>query len=109
MGMYANLCDFVLRLYKGSRERDAARFMDWALEHTRTLIPFDSAIWAIGVAGVSIHSAHLHQLPAEVFRYWETRRKADAELNDLVEAPEGQTVNRSFRAPSARSGTPPPR
>jgi len=99
--MYANLCDFVLRLYKGSREHDAARFMDWALDHTRSLVPFDSAVWAIGVAGVSIHCAHLHQLPTEVFRRWEARRKTDAELNNLVEAPDGQTVTRSFYAPSA--------
>ncbi len=55
--MRANLCDFVLRLYRGSRECDAARFMDWALDLTRALIPFDSAVWAIGVAGVGVHSA----------------------------------------------------
>lgn len=107
MGMYANLCDFVLRLYKGSRECDAARFMNWALDLTASAIQHDSAIWAIGIPGVNIHSVHLHRLPADVFKRWEARRKADTELGDLVEAPEGQTVSRSFRVPPARDGTPP--
>jgi DNA-binding CsgD family transcriptional regulator len=104
--MYTNLCDFVLRLYRGTRDCEAARFRGWALDLTASIIPYDSAIWAIGVAGASIHSAHLHRFPAEVFSRWETRRKADTAINDLVEAPEGRTLNKTLHAPSTHDGTP---
>ena len=83
--MRANLCEFVLRLYRGSRECEAARFMDWALDLTRTLIPFDSAVWAIGVTGVGVHSAHLHHLPAGMFRRWESESRNNTELTALIE------------------------
>ncbi len=99
------MCDFVLRLYRGSRECDAARFMEWALDLTRALIPFDSAVWAIGVAGVGVHSAHLDHLPAEMFKRWESERRNNAEFTALIE---GSGTEATCRSSVARSANAPP-
>ncbi len=104
--MRANLCDFVLRLYRGSRECEAARFMDWALDLTRSVIAFDSAVWAIGVAGVGVHSAHLDHLPAEMFKRWESERPHNPQLAALIEGPPPETTHRSRAAVPERTGNP---
>ncbi|MHB1585476.1 MAG: helix-turn-helix transcriptional regulator [Acidiferrobacteraceae bacterium] len=93
--MRATLCEFVLRLYRGSREREAPRFMDWALDLTRSLIAFDSAVWGIGVAGVGVHSIHLHHLPAGMFRRWESEHRNNAELTALIEGCGAERTHRS--------------
>lgn len=104
--MRADLCGFVLRLYQGSRECDAARFMDWALELTRALILFDSAVWAIGVAGVGVHSAHLDHLPAEMFQRWESERPHNPQLAALIEGSPPETTHRARAAVPERTGNP---
>ncbi len=106
--MRANLCEFVLRLYRGSRECEATRFMDWALDLTRTLIPFDSAVWAIGVTGVGVHSAHLHHLPAGMFRRWESESRNNTELSALIDRPGRDAPRRSSAGAPVKSGEPPP-
>ena len=93
MGMNTALCSYFLRLYQGSRECSATRFTDWALEQSRELVHLDSALWATGFASVSINSAHLFNLPAEIIQVWETHRKKDSLLNSLVEGISEHTLN----------------
>lgn len=93
MGMNTTLCSYVLRLYQGSRECSATRFTDWALEQSRELLHFDSALWATGFAGVSINSVHLYNLPPEIVQEWEAHRKNDSLLNSLVEGISEHTLN----------------
>jgi DNA-binding CsgD family transcriptional regulator len=91
--MNTALCSYVLRLYQGSRECSATHFTDWALEQSRELVHFDSALWATGFAGVSINSVHLYNLPPEIIQEWEAYRKNDSLLNSLVEGISEHTIN----------------
>ena len=109
MGMYNNLCAFVLHLYKGSREQATPRFTGWALDQARAMIHFDSALWAIGTPGERIHSAHYYQLPGTMLREWERRRKTDSGLNPLVEGRLNNPVRLDDLISVAGTASPPPR
>ncbi len=103
--MNTALCSYVLRLYQGSRECSATRFTDWALEQSRELVYFDSALWATGFAGVSINSVHLYKLPAEIVQEWEVHRKNDSLLNSLVEGISEHTLNLCNITRAKKDGT----
>ena len=102
------LCNFVLHLYKGSREQATTRFTGWALDQARAMIHFDSALWAIGTPGERIHSAHYYQLPGTMLREWERRRKDDSELNPLVEGRLNEPVRLDNLISVAGTAMPPP-
>ena len=106
--MHNTLCSFVLHLYKGSREQAATRFSGWALDQARAMIHFDSALWAIGTPGERIHSAHYYQLPGTMLREWERRRKANSELNPLVEGRLNNPVRLDNLISVAGTAKPPP-
>jgi DNA-binding CsgD family transcriptional regulator len=59
--------------------------MDWALGQARSTIDFDSAVWAIGIRGLPLHSIHLYGQPDEFIESWERDRTRSFDLNLVVE------------------------
>jgi DNA-binding CsgD family transcriptional regulator len=67
--------DLLLTLYRGARERPIEAFQEFALQLIKPLLQFDSAVWGTGTLlepGVSVHLAHLHELPPEHMKEWAT-------------------------------------
>ena len=64
----------VLAFYREALELPPDQFQDWALDQLRTLIPFDSALWLMGVLHsdqtATIHSHHCHKISPQVFSDW---------------------------------------
>jgi DNA-binding CsgD family transcriptional regulator len=85
----------LLDLYQGSRKIDVGRFQHWALEQVKSVLPFDSALWAHGMLNGSeivIHNAHLYNLPREMFREYGQLRGEDPILLEIYRN-KGTTIN----------------
>lgn len=71
---------YLLRLYRGALEKSADDFKDWAVNETKTLIPFDSCVWGAGswMAGQpKIHSIHLNNLDEGFVASWVQHQHED--------------------------------
>ncbi len=97
-----SLCEYLLHLYRGSREYSVARLPDWALEHTSSLVPFDSAVWTIGTGTTGMHSVHSFRLPVEFIKLWKKHAKAGSVMNATNGGGNGRSKTCTSLAPRAK-------
>ena len=72
--------NYLLTLYRGAAEKSSAEFKDWALNETKSLIPFDSCIWGAGswTSGEPrIHSMHLNNIDGDFVASWMEHQHED--------------------------------
>ena len=63
----------LLNLYRGALEKPTGEFRDWALDESKSLIAFDSCLWADGSwldGQPTPHSVHLHNLETGFISNW---------------------------------------
>lgn len=88
-------CCFLLDLYRNALEKPTSEFKDWALNETKSLIPFDSCVWGSGSwvdAQPRIHAVHLHKLDNEFIPSWLKHQHED-KLARLTPLNIAQTFN----------------
>lgn len=65
--------NYLLKIYRGAAEQNSIKFKDWALNETKSLIPFDSCVWGSGCwidGQPRIHSVHLNNLDSGFIPSW---------------------------------------
>lgn len=68
-----NFSNYLLQIYRGAAEKKSVEFKDWALNETKSLIPFDSCVWGSGCwidSQPRIHSVHLNNLDGGFVASW---------------------------------------
>lgn len=93
---------FLLDLYGRATEPADADFRTSVLASATTLIPFDSALWAVGaVAGAQpmVHSVALHNQPPQMMADWEPIKHLDTLFQAAFSRP-GQVIIAHADGPS---------
>lgn len=85
------LCEVLLKLYRGSRERDAVRFPGFALALVGSLLVFDSAVWTIEAGDGELRCAHRLNQGAAFLSLWRKHAGSDPNLRALVQGEPGRT------------------
>jgi len=74
------LDQFLVELYRASREMDADAFQDFALDRLNNLISFGGAVWSRAAeeedGNVLLHSLHAFRLAPEVLTTYQISRTA---------------------------------
>ncbi len=92
---------FLMDLYRAASQQSADTFQDWALERLSQDLPFDSAMWASGVAtpaGPLFHSMHLLRQPVQMLIDYEPLKHLDRFFAESV-----TNAGRTMRATSRTS------
>ncbi len=97
--------NFLLSLNRGAIEKPIGEFKDWALDETKSIIPFDSCVWGAGswIDGQpTLHSIHLHNLDAGFTSSWLQYQHEDTLVRKMRE-----NLDRTFNVDCAEtfSGT----
>lgn len=96
--------DLLLMLYCAARELPIEQFQEFALLLVKPVLQFGSAIWGAGTlleAGVTVHLAHLHEIPMEHLVEWETLNPQDRVIPAVLAAP---GMPKIFHAPTLFAG-----
>lgn len=93
--MVRQLSEFLLDLYRGSREMPITVFQDWAFERLQAILPFDSGIWAAGYldgADPIIHNLQTYKQSRDFAESWMSFKDEDPLVSNVIAIP-GKTVN----------------
>lgn len=91
----------LLNLYRQAQHTTPARFQERALDTTREVLAFDSALWATGVMGAEgaiVHTICVDRQPPEMMENWERIKQHDA-ISFEAFSRLGQTVNAALQDP----------
>ena len=95
--------EFVLEVWKLTRDGEPGRFEDAALAVVRQRIPFDGALWGYATVErtvLQIHAVHLVEAPEEAMADYELVKHLDPVVREVVAHP-GQAVLYDGSAPPA--------
>ncbi len=98
--MVRRLSEFLLDLYRGSREMPITVFQDWVFERLQIILPFDSGIWAAGYLDGDdpvIHSLQTYKQSRDFAESWMSYKDEDPLVSNMIAMP-GKTINVATQA-----------
>lgn len=100
--MIARFSAVLLELYRHVADRSQEPFQSRVLDAVRTVLPFDSGLWAAGrmsPEGPIAHTVHAYHQPSEMMVSYERIKHRDTVATEAFRFL-GQTINASSAAPS---------